>query len=152
MVPQSDVSNSIGPQINVRRAVEKLLQQAGLTVAPSVARVAIEQRRNFSLFDAAFLTATDPTNIDLQGPVSSADGTNTDRNAKAWIHHRPGLGRVAARRAVRPFGERHDDRLDPWARLLPTNPWRAGLPLASTSSRSVNLTYQASENGVHSPR
>src|SRR6266404_5298974 len=55
MVPQSDVSNSIGPQINVRRAVEKLLQQAGLTVAPSVARVAIEQRRNFSLFDAAFL-------------------------------------------------------------------------------------------------
>jgi len=70
IVPQSSVSNSVGPQINVRRAVEKLLQQAGLTVSPSVARVAIEQRRNFSLFDAAFLTATDPTNINLQGPVS----------------------------------------------------------------------------------
>ena len=102
MVPQSDVNNSVGPQINVRRAVEKLLQQAGLNVAPSVARVAVAQRRNFSLFDAAFLTATDPTNIDLQGPVSGADGTNTDRNAKAWITQSQALLDAAAALAATP--------------------------------------------------
>jgi len=149
MVPQSDVSNSIGPQINVRRAVEKLLQQAGLTVAPSVARVAIEQRRNFSLFDAAFLTATDPTNIDLQGPVSSADGTNTDRNAKAWITIAPDWEGLPpdAQFALSVSGTTIAST--PWARLLPEQILgAAGLPLASTSSRSVNLTYQASENGV----
>jgi len=149
MVPQSDVSNSVGPQINLRRAVEKLLQQAGLTVTPSVARVAIEQRRNFSLFDAAFLTATDPTNIDLRGPVSSADGTNTDRNAKAWITIAPDWEGMPpdAQFALSVGGTTIAST--PWARLLPEQILgAAGLPLVSTSSRTVNLTYQASENGV----
>src|SRR5712664_856415 len=149
IVPQSSVSNSVGPQINVRRAVEKLLQQAGLTVSPSVARVAIEQRRNFSLFDAAFLTATDPTNINLQGPVSSADGTNTDRNAKAWITIAPDWEGLPpdAQFALSVSGTTIAST--PWARLLPEQILgAAGLPLASTSSRAVNLTYQASENGV----
>src|SRR3989441_993202 len=149
MVPQSDVSNSVGPQIHVRRAVEKLLQQAGLTVTPSVARVAIEQRRNFSLFDAAFLTATDPTNIDLRGPVSSADGTNTDRNAKAWITIAPDWEGMPpdAQFALSVGGTTIAST--PWARLLPEQILgAAGLPLVSTSSRTVNLTYQASQGGV----
>lgn len=149
MVPQSDVSNAIGPQINVRRAVEKLLQQAGLGVPPSVARVAIEQRRNFSLFDAAFLTATDPTNIDLQGPVSSADGTHTDRNAKAWITIAPDWEGLPpdAQFALSVGGTTIAST--PWARLLPEQILgAAGLPLASPSSRTVDLSYRASENGL----
>jgi len=144
-VPQSDVNNDVGPQINVRRAVEKLLDQAGLTVRPSVARVAIEQRRNFSLFDAAFLTATDPANINLQGPVSSADGTNTDRNAKAWITIAPDWEGLPpdAQFALSVGGMTIASTA--WARLLPEQILgAAGLPLASTSSRTVNLTYQAS--------
>src|SRR5262249_32383034 len=41
----------------------------------------------------------------------------------------------------------------PWARLLPEQILgAAGLPLASTTSRTVNLTYQASENGVPLPQ
>ena len=149
MVPQSDVNNSVGPQINVRRAVETLLEDAGLSVAPSVARVAIAQRRNFSLFDAAFLTATDPANIDLQGPVSGADGTNTDRNAKAWITIAPDWEGLPpdARFALSVGGTTLAST--PWARLLPEQILgAAGLPLASTSSRTVNLTYVASESGV----
>src|SRR6267378_3807320 len=147
-VPQSDVNNDVGPQINVRRAVEKLLDQAGLTVRPSVARVAIEQRRNFGLFDAAFLTATDPAKIDLQGPVSSVDGTNTDRNAKAWITIAPDWEGLPpdAQFALSVGGRTIAST--PWARLLPEQILgAAGLPLASTSSRTVNLTYQASAGG-----
>jgi len=147
-VPQSDVNNSIGPQINVRRAVEKLLQQAGLTVRPSAARVAVAQRRNFGLFDAAFLTATDPAKIDLQGPVSSVDGTNTDRNAKAWITIAPDWEGLPpdAQFALSVGGRTIAST--PWARLLPEQILgAAGLPLASTSSRTVNLTYQASAGG-----
>jgi len=147
-VPQSDVTNSIGPQINVRRAVEKLLQQAGLAVSPSVARVAIAQRRNFGLFDAAFLTATDPAKIDLQGPVSSVDGTNTDRNAKAWITIAPDWEGLPpdAQFALSVGGRTIAST--PWARLLPEQILgAAGLPLASTSSRTVHLTYRASLGG-----
>jgi len=148
-VPQSDVNNAIGPQIDMRGAVEKLLQQAGLTVTPSVARIAVEQRRNFSLFDAAFLTATDPTNINLQGPVSGVDGTNTDRNAKAWITIAPDWEGMPpdTQYALSVGGTMLASAR--WARLLPEQILgAAGLPLASTSSRTVNLTYQASENGV----
>ena len=153
MVPQSDVSNSVGPQINVRRAVEKLLQLAGLSVAPSVARVAVAQRRNFSLFDAAFLTATDPSNINLQGPVSGADGTNTDRNAKAWITIAPDWEGLPPDAQFALSVGANTLASTPWARLLPEQILgAAGLPLASTSSRTVNLTYVASESGVQLAR
>jgi hypothetical protein len=149
MVPQSDVSNSVGPQINVRRAVEKLLEEAGLTVSPSVPRVAVAQRRNYSLFDAAFLTATNPANINLQGPVSSADGTNTDRNAKAWITIAPDWEGLPPEAEFALSVGGTTIASTPWARLLPEQILgAAGLPLASTSSRTVNLTYRASEDGV----
>ena len=148
-VPQSDVSLDVGPQINVRRAVETLIADAGLTVTPGVARVAVEQRRQFSLFDAVFMSATDPNNIDLQGPVSGVDGANTDRNAKAWITIAPDWeGLPPAAQYALSVGAT-TLATTPWARLLPEQILgAAGLPLASPTSRTVNLTYGASANGV----
>ena len=147
-VPQSDVNNFVGPQINVRRAVERLLKRAHLSVGAAVPRVAIAQRRNFSLFDAAFLSATDPSNIDLLGTVSAADGAMTGRNAKAWITIAPdweGLPEEA--RFALTVGDM-TIATTPWARLLPEQILgAAGLPLASTTPRTVDLTYQASMDG-----
>jgi len=147
-VPQSDVNNFVGPQINVRRAVERLLGRAHLAVGRAVPRVAVAQRRNYSLFDAAFLNATDPSNIDLLGPVSSADGTMTGRNAKAWITIAPdweGLPEQA-RFALTVGGM--TIATTPWARLLPEQILgAAALPLASNTSRTVDLTYQARMDG-----
>jgi hypothetical protein len=147
-VPQSDVNNFVGPQINVRRAVERLLERADLSVGPAVPRVAVAQRRNFSLYEAAFMSATDPSSIDLLGPVSSADGTMTGRNAKAWITIAPdweGLPEEA--RFALTVGDA-SIATTPWARLLPEQILgAAGLPLASNTSRTVDLTYQASVNG-----
>jgi hypothetical protein len=148
-VPQSDVTNEVGPQIDVRRAVEKLLQVAGLPLAPSVPRVAIEQRRNLSLFDAAFLTATNPANINLQGPVSGVDHTNTDRNAKAWITIAPDWEGLPPDAQFQLAVAGTTLATTPWARLLPEQILgAAGLSLAAPSSRTVNLMYQASENGT----
>ena len=147
-VPQSDVNNFVGPQINVRRAVERLLERAHLSVGRAVPRVAVAQRRNYSLFDAAFLSATDPSNIDLLGPVSSADGTMTGRNAKAWITIAPDWEGLPdeARFALRVGGV--TIATTPWARLLPEQILgAAGLPLASSTSRTVELTYQARMDG-----
>src|SRR5205807_1129996 len=93
--------------------------------------------------------ATDPTNIDLLGTVSGADGTNTGRNAKAWITIAPDWEGLPpdAQFALSVAGT--TIATTPWARLLPEQILgAAGLPLASTTSRTVNLTYRASENGV----
>ena len=147
-VPQSDVSNSIGPQIDVRRGVEKLLQFAGLSPQPGIARVAVEQRRNFALFDAAFLSDTDPSNINLQGPVSGVDGTNTDRNAKAWITIAPDWEGLPPDSQFQLSVDGTTLATTPWARLLPEQILgAAGLPLPSPTSRTVPLTYTATEHG-----
>jgi hypothetical protein len=148
-VPQSDVNNFVGPQINVRRAVERLLERADLSVGRAVPRVAVAQRRNYSLFDAAFLSATDPSNIDLLGPVSSADGTMTGRNAKAWITIAPDWEGLPDQAHFALTVGDMTIATTPWARLLPEQILgAAGLPLASSTSRTVDLTYQASMDGA----
>lgn len=173
-VSQADAPLSVGPQVNVRRVVEALLQRAGSELLPSVGRVAVEQRRNAGALDGLFLTNTDPTNIDLQGPISSADGTNTDRDEYAWITIAPdwegmpagttyrlfadsSVAPMAARAlSVRSLKGSASGNLSiesssasvlartPWARLLPGQILHAaGLPLISSVSRTVQLTYQA---------
>lgn len=148
---QSDVYNQVGPQINVGNAVEALLKNSGHVVKPAVGRVAIEQRRNFAVI-GGFLGDTDPTNIDLQGPVSSVDGTNTDRNEKAWITMAPDWEGI-------PAGARYELTIaghprpvlatTPWARILPENLLHAaGFTLASPLQRTVTLTYRAFQ-GMH---
>lgn len=145
--PQSDVYNNVGPQINVGRAVETLLAKAGVTIAPAVPRIAVAQRRNFGNLDGVFLSDTDPTNIDLQGPVSAADNTNTDRDEKAWITIAPDWEGLPANAEFRlNVVGRYSSPVATtrWARLLPEQILRAaGLPLASPSSRTVNLRYRA---------
>jgi hypothetical protein len=148
-VPQSDVSIDVGPQINVRRAVEKLITDAGLTVAPAVGRVAVEQRRQYSLFDAVFMSATDPNNINLQGPRSGVDGAYTDRNAKAWITLAPDWEGLPPDAQYQLSVGGTTLATTPWARLLPEQILgAAGLALASSTSRTVNLTYGASASGA----
>jgi len=144
-VPQADTTLAVGPQINLARGVERLLRQASITVAPLAPRVGIAQRRGVGLLDGAFQTDTDPANIDLQGP----DGT--DRNQLAWITIAPdweGLVDGAT------FSLTVTGQTTPvlattrWARLLPAQILAAaGLPLVSTSPRTVPLTYRASSGG-----
>ena len=146
-VPQSDVYNNVGPQINVGHMVEVLLHNAGRSVAASTPRVAIEQRRNFGNLDGEFLSDTDPANIDLQGPVSTADNTNTDRDEKAWITIAPdweGLPDNADFRLNVVGNNSKPLAITRWARLLPGQILAAaGLPLVSSSSRTVQMRYRA---------
>jgi hypothetical protein len=141
-VPQADSNLHVGPQIDLRNAIETLLTAAGTQGHPNVPRVAIEQRRNFANLDGAFLSNTDPTNIALNDP------TGQDRYQISWITIAPDWewmpkgvqyslyltgspNKVIARTA--------------WARVLPGSLLEAaGLPLASSSTRTVNLTYAAS--------
>jgi hypothetical protein len=143
-VPQADTALNVGPQLDLGRAVESLLRQGGITVAPAAPRVAIAQRRDVGLLDGAFETDTDPTNIDLQGP------SGTDQDQLAWITIAPDWEGLVSGTSFgltvvggRPLAT------TPWARLLPSRILAAaGLPVASTTSRTVQLQYNAVSGGT----
>ncbi len=84
-VSQADSPLNVGPQIDLTRAVETLIRESGSSITPAIARIGVEQRTAYANFDGAFTSITDPSAIDLQGPVSTADNTNTDRHELAWI-------------------------------------------------------------------
>lgn len=147
---QTDVYTNVGPQIDVGRLVETLLQQSGQRVAPSVARVAIERRRVFyGAVGADYLTDTDPTNITLKGPI--VNGINSGLRAKAWITIAPDWEGMVPGTSFRLSLASDATRViatTRWARLLPEQILAAaGYPLASDASRSVTLTYAAMLNG-----
>lgn len=167
-VSQADAPIHIGPQIDLENAIETLLKRNG-AMKPAVARVAIEQRRNFDgndaqafegpdpvgwrgSLDGAFLSDTDSGNIDLLGPVSLVDGSNTGRNQNAWITIAPdweALPPGASFRLI--LADRSSASLATtrWARLLPEQILNlAGLQLVSSTTRTVKLRYQAL-SGAH---
>jgi hypothetical protein len=144
-VPQSDTQLRVGPQLNVGRAVETLLAQAGVTVAGAAPRVAIAQRRSAGILDGAFSTSTDPAQIDLRGPFTST-GAPTDRDQLAWITIAPDWEGLPANATFRLSVAGRPGALATtrWARLLPVQILAAaGLPLASPTARTVQLTYAA---------
>jgi hypothetical protein len=141
-VPQADGVLNVGPQIDLRRAVESQLGAAGQKGTPGVARVAIEQRRNIGGLDADIQTDTDPNDILLQDAA-----TSQWRNETAWITIAPDWEWLPANAQYRLFVTGHPAEtiaLTPWARALPkTILSAAGLPFVSTSNRTVALTYEA---------
>ena len=156
-VAQADTNVNVGPQLDLRRAIEALLVQAGIKDAPSVPRVAIEQRRPFAneFDDGMFVTYTDPANIDLQGDALFGPGpqNNDGADQKAWITIAPDWEFVSAATTYRlsVAGTNKVLAVTPWARLLPDKILAAaGLPVKSSSNRTVNLTYTANSPGRYS--
>lgn len=143
-VSQADTTLQVGPQIDLRRAVESLLTKAGAADSPRVPRVAVEQRRNLGNRDGAFESDTDPSNIDLQNGILG--GSGTDRDEYAWITIAPDWEFVSpnATYSLKVAGTNKVIATTPWARLLPATILNAGgFPLVSPSTRTVKLTYEA---------
>jgi hypothetical protein len=137
-VPQSDIDNLVGPQIDVGNAVSDLLRAAGYRPAPSVPRTAVEQRQNLSALTGSIQTATDAGAISLSG-----------RLLRAWITIAPdwtGLPPAGVRYQLTAGGTTL--ATTPWARLQPAQLLAAaGEPLVSTAPRTVNLSYSATAGG-----
>jgi hypothetical protein len=137
-VPQSDRPLNVGPQVDLGNAVETLFARHGAAVQPGVARVAIAQRQQASALGGSFQTTTDPNNISLAG-----------RLVDAWITITPdwtGLpGKGVTYRLAADTASRGSLAFTPWARLQPREILAAaGLPLASTTPRTVPLLFTAS--------
>jgi hypothetical protein len=140
-VPQSDTSNSVGPQVDVGNAVATLLAGHSGEQAPSVARVAVEQRQQASSLGGTITTATDPAALSLSG-----------RLLNAWITIAPdwvGLPARGVRYKLRALtGPKAILATTPWARLQPAQLLAAaGQPLVSAAARSVELEYTATARG-----
>ena len=141
-VPQADSNPAIGTQLNVRRAVEELLDPKGNTAyAPTVARVAIEQRRNAGNLDGAFVSDTDPADISLNDPYYQ------DRNQISWITIAPDWEWLPANVQFELYVTGHPQEIisrTAWARALPKTILNAaGTPFVSSVKRTVELTYDA---------
>ncbi|MBC5805711.1 MAG: S8 family serine peptidase [Candidatus Eremiobacteraeota bacterium] len=139
-VSQADKNLQVGPQIDLAAAVEALGALGGAPLKPSVARVAVEQRRHAGNYDGVFLSATDPTNIDL-----------TNRNSQAWITLAPDWEALpqGATFALHVVGKAARAlSTTRFARLLPDEILTAaGLPFVSASNRTAKLEYVASLGG-----
>jgi hypothetical protein len=144
----TDMPLNVGPQLNVRRAVETLLANAGSNVTPGIARVAIAQRRPAWVFDSGFFTDTDPAYINLQG--TDMDGTGPDGSGlNAWMTVAPDWTGIPDSSQYRLSIAGHDDRVlatTRVARLQPSAILSAafpGQPIASATNRTVRMTYAA---------
>ncbi|MBV9448519.1 MAG: hypothetical protein JO345_21755 [Streptosporangiaceae bacterium] len=141
LVPQSDVDNTVGPQIDIGNAVSTLLAGALYHPVPSVPRVAVEQRQNLSALTGSIQTATDPGAISLSG-----------RLLRAWITIAPdwvGLPSSGVRYQLTAAGGPGTTlATTPWARLQPSQLLAAaGEPVVATVPRTVSLSYTASVGG-----
>jgi hypothetical protein len=149
--PQTDRDLNVGPQIDVTRAVEKLLAATGIPVKPAVPRVAIMHRQGgaFNLrgmLDSQFVENTDPAFIDLQGPIDPYTMQNSGENAQSYITIAPDWEALPANAqfSLSVTGTGKVLATTPSARLLPAQILQAaGLTLASPSQRTINLTYRA---------
>lgn len=148
-VSQADDDLHVGPQIDVRDEVEALIDRGGTAGTPSVARVAVEQRRGDLLgldFNSVFLSYTDRSAIDL---ADFEGGFGGDANELAWITIAPDWEFVPRNARFRLFANGHPQTIlagTPWARLLPATILQAaGMTLASGQKRKVELTYEMLE-------
>lgn len=148
--PQSDQPLNVGSQIDLGKAVEKLLAATGIPQKPGVPRVAIAQRRagSFNMsgnLDTLFVENTDPAYIDLAGPYDPVSQQNSGENALSYITIAPDWEAVPsdAKFALSVTGSDKVLATTPSARLLPADILQAaGMTLASPTQRTVNLTYR----------
>lgn len=140
--PQSVVSLAVGKQLDLTAAVESIL---GADHTASIVRLSVAHRQALADLGATFTEATDPSAIDLEGPpvdFEPPSGQNltgpisiaADVAGKSSISNPSFALTIGAQTFV---------RSDPTFRLLPSQILAAaGLPVVSTGTRSVPLTYQ----------
>ena len=147
--PQADQVLNVGPQIDVTKAVEKVLSSK-FPVATGAVRMSVAERQVLPVTSGtAFTEDTDPAAIDLSGPAD-ANGQPSGQNAVSPLTF--GLDMTGARPGTSyrlAIGGHTIYSAVPYVRLLPAQILSdAGLPLTSTSSdRSVTVTMRAVRAG-----
>ncbi|MBM9509374.1 S8 family serine peptidase [Actinacidiphila acididurans] len=147
--PQADQPLTMGTQLDVTAAVEKVLAKR-YSIATRPVRLSVAQRQLLpTTSGTAFTESTDPAAIDLSGP---ADGNGTPSGQNAVSPITLGLDMTGDRGGltyrVQAGAKGVFTSAQPSVRLTPAQILgAAGLPLASDTTRTVPVTFQALRGG-----
>lgn len=143
--PQTDQPLTMGPQLDVTAAVEKVLAGSH-HLTPSAVRLSVAQRQLLSSIPStSFVEATDPAAVDLAGPVD-AMGNPSGQNTLAPLTF--GLDLTGGSRhltyRLKVGGHGSIASAGPSLRVLPRELLAsAGLPLVGGEPRTVTVTFEA---------
>jgi hypothetical protein len=131
----------VGPQIDINAAVEKLLRANGSLGQPQIVRLAVAQRQNLGGLGSVFEENTDTANIDLTGPSGTGQNAVSPISIAADVVNLPAGVPVSFALRVGNAGVLVSRARVP--RITPSQIFAAlGKPLASSSSRTVPVTFQ----------
>jgi hypothetical protein len=141
--PQVDRQLHVGPQLDLTRAVEKLMGAAHGT--PSIVRLSLAHRVAIGDAGADFVEAADPAAIDLSGPPDVFGNPSGEAlvGPLTFGVDATGLPPGAPLRYVLRVGSTEFASDSPAIRVTPAEVLAAaGQPVASTTSRSVDVTAE----------
>jgi len=148
--PQADQDLNVGPQLDVTKAVEKVLSKR-FPVGTAAVRMSVAERQVVPTSGGtAFDENTDPTAIDLSGPAD-ASGQPSGQNAVSPITFGLDMTGAVAGTSYRLIVGGHTiASAVPYLRMLPDELLSdAGLPLTSTGNdRTATVTMEAVSGGL----
>jgi hypothetical protein len=147
--PQIDQPLNVGRQVDVTAAVQSLLKSAPTAPGPQIVRLSIAHRETIGDLGGSYTEATDPTLIDLSGPVSGTTSTGEGLvgpvTVGADVTGLPGGSGIDYALRV---GSTTFPSATASVRLTPTQILTAaGLPVVSANERTVNLTFLVRNHG-----
>ena len=147
--PQADQTLNVGPQLDLTKAVETVLEKKFKLTATAV-RLSVAERQELpTTSGVSFTEATDPTAIDLAGPAD-ADGEPSGENAVSPITFGLDMTGAEAMTSYRLSVGRHVIQSKvPYVRMLPDELLSdAGLALTATAgTRTATVTMEAVQHG-----
>jgi hypothetical protein len=147
--PQADQALHVGPQLDVTKAVERVLSRK-FPIATAAVRMSVAERQLVPASGGtSFAENTDPTAIDLSGPAD-ANGQPSGQNAVSPITFGLDLTGARAGTSYRLIVGGHTIASPlPYLRMLPAELLAdAGLPLTSTGNdRTATVTMEAVRDG-----
>ncbi|GAA3537890.1 S8 family serine peptidase [Kribbella ginsengisoli] len=149
--PQIDRKLQVGPQIDVTAATEKALGSKLKNAHPSIIRLSVAHRVTVGGLGGNFLETTDQNRIDLGDMASGGNGQGLvgPVTFAADVTGMPRGGNTQYRLTV---GSDHPvsfTSATPAIRVTPRQLLSAaGLPVTSTTDRSVDLTFEVLINGT----
>jgi len=144
-VPQiADRRLNVGPQIDVTAAVERVFAHKSV-IAPQIIRLGVALRQNLANLGAQFVDLVNTDNIPLNGPPLGFQGILSGQNTVSPMTFAPDIVGIPDSPGLRyqlRVGNEVISR-SRVARLLPAQILAAAhLPLESTTSRSLTVTYE----------
>ncbi|HSZ43650.1 MAG TPA: hypothetical protein VK817_27100 [Trebonia sp.] len=142
--PQEDQPLTVGPQVDLTAAVDKVLDagHAGLSKT-SVVRLSVAHRVDIDDTGAAFTEYTDPGVIDLQDPVAGSTNGMTGAGATGPVTFAADITGPRGDSYALVAGKTTWTDTSDYIRVTPAELLAAaGQPLESTADRTVPVTYQ----------